>query len=706
MRPVVASVLIAVACTRQDPAALSHARMVEELAAVGVASARDNPYFGTAKAAALRAELAAGGAAAPWRLRLDTGIAELRLGNERRGLEILTELCDGLREGRIAGDFVANLAANFYLGVGYLRLGETANCCRRPGAESCILPLAEPAQHSDREGSENAIRYLLVVLANTAPDDRWHLSARWLLNLAHMTLGSYPDGVPAEHRLEPALFATGTGPRFANVAQRLGLDAFSNAGGVIVDDFDGDSRLDLVVSDWRPEAPLRLYRNDGAGRFEERAAAAGLEGLTGGLNLLQADYDNDGDLDFVVLRGAWWYENGRHPNSLVRNNGDGTFTDVTFLAGLDAPRCPTQAAGWADYDNDGDLDLYVGNEHSARAPSRSQLFRNNGDGTFTDVASAAGVTNDRYCKAVSWGDVDGDRDPDLYVSNADGDNRLYLNRGDGTFVDVAGERGVVDPQQGFPAFFFDVDNDGDLDLFAANYGTSIGHIVAHLIGVELAGSGRPRLYLNDGAGRFREAGVEFGLTYPSLPMGANFGDLDNDGWLDLYLGTGDPEYESLMPNLAYRNVGGARFEDVTMATGLGHLQKGHGIAFADIDDDGDLDIFAEMGGAYPGDAFGNALFENPGHGNRWLTLHLIGTASNRSAIGARIRVVVEQDGRERSIYRWVNSGGSFGASPLRQTIGLGRPDRIDRVEILWPTTGRTQTVTDLALDATLTVTET
>ena len=147
-----------------------------------------------------------------------------------------------------------------------------------------------------------------------------------------------------------------------------------------------------------------------------------------GLNLLQADYDNDGDLDIYVLRGAWLGQAGRHPDSLLRNDGKARFRDATFDAGLGEAHYPTQTAAWADYDNDGDLDLYVGNEVF---PCR--LFRNNGDGSFTDVAEFAGVTNDDVAKAVVWGDYDGDRYPDLYVSNFGGPNRLYHNNGDGTF---------------------------------------------------------------------------------------------------------------------------------------------------------------------------------------------------------------------------------------------------------------------------------
>ena len=161
-----------------------------------------------------------------------------------------------------------------------------------------------------------------------------------------------------------------------------------------------------------------------------------------------------------------------------------------------------------------------------------------------------------------------------------------------------------------------------------------------------------------------------------------------------------------MPNLMYRNRDGRGFSNVTYAGGFGHLQKGHGIAFADLDHDGDQDVFEQMGGAFPGDRFGNALYENPGFGNRWITVELRGVRSNRSAIGARIRaVVIDDTGGRRSIYRHVNSGGSFGGNPLRQTLGLGRASRLERLEVFWPATGLTQTFADVPLDGIIRIVE-
>jgi hypothetical protein len=181
-------------------------------------------------------------------------------------------------------------------------------------------------------------------------------------------------------------------------------------------------------------------------------------------------------------------------------------------------------------------------------------------------------------------------------------------------------------------------------------------------------------------------------------MGANFGDLDNDGWLDFYVGVGDPSLGTLTPHRMFRNDGLGHFQDVTTSGGFGQLQKGHGIAFGDLNNDGTQDIYSVVGGALLGDHYHNQLFANPGHGNHWLKLKLEGVRSNRSAHGARIKVVVKAEGTEREIFRVVGSGGSFGASPLQQEIGLGLAERVTRVEIMWPATGKTQTLSGFALD--------
>ncbi len=181
-------------------------------------------------------------------------------------------------------------------------------------------------------------------------------------------------------------------------------------------------------------------------------------------------------------------------------------------------------------------------------------------------------------------------------------------------------------------------------------------------------------------------------------MALNFGDFDNDGWLDFLAGTGDPDFSTVIPNRAFRNDEGKRFQDVSTSGGLGHLQKGHAISFADIDNDGDQDILEVIGGAYTDDTYRTLLLKNPGHGNHWLTLKLEGRKSNRSALGARIKVNLQTGKEPRAVYKTVSSGASFGASPLRQEIGLGQAKAIESVEIFWPTTGQTQTLRGIEMD--------
>lgn len=568
--------------------------------------------------------------------------------------------------------------------IAHLRLGEQQNCLGRHTGQSCLLPITGEGVHVDQAGAREAMRLYLRLLAER-PDD---LTSRWLLNLAAMAVGEWPAGVPAALRIPPEAFASEADPpRFVDVAPAVGLDTVTLAGGAVTDDLDGDGLLDLMVSAWGWKDPLRFFKNTGDGRFVEKSAEAGLEGLTGGLNLNSADYDNDGDLDVLVLRGAWQGEAGRFPNSLLRNRGDGRFEDVTEAAGL-LDFHPTQTAAWGDYDHDGWLDLYVGNESTPGHPHPCRLFRNRGDGTFEDTTKAQGVEVVGYVKAVAWGDVNNDGFPDLYVSRLDGPNRLFQNHGGRGFEDVTAKAGVAEPLASFPAWFFDFDHDGWLDLFVSGFATSyagadISNVAADFLGLPTAGE-RPRLYRNRGDGTFEDVTRERGLWRVLYAMGSNFGDLNADGWLDLYLGTGAPDYRALMPNRAFLNLEGRRFADVTTAGGLGHLQKGHAVAFADLDNDGDEDLFHVVGGAYSGDVYPNALFENPTQPRNWVTLVLRGVKANRSAIGARLKLTVEGPGGRRELHRVVGTGGSFGASSLQQEIGLGDATHIVSLEILWP----------------------
>ena len=677
----------------------SHRLMLEKLAEIAKSSRAHNPYFGDHRQKQLLGEVDRAGEKATAGMLLTLGQAELNLGMEEEAIEHMEQ---ALQVAEVGGK-PDRTGVLYWLGVANLRLAETENCCARNTPESCILPIRGTGIHTMENGSRTAIAHFGEVIAATPGNSETNVRARWLLNIAYMTLGEFPSGVPAEYLIDPAYFTPGDSfPRFKNISERLGLGTFSCAGGVIIDDFDNDGDFDVVVSDSDPRGQLRLYRNTGKAGFIEETEKANLKGLYGGLNLVQADFNNDGWLDLFVARGGWFKGEGRHPNSLLRNNGDGTFTDITLRAGLAEVHHPTQTASWSDYDLDGDLDLYVGNERHSHDPP-SQLFRNNGDETFTDVARVAGVTNNRFAKAVIWGDYDGDRYPDLYVSNFGSNNRLYHNNGDGTFTDMAEASGVDGPVESFPCWFWDYDNDGMLDLYVASYAAHMDDVAADAMKYSL-NIEKARLYRNTGD-RFEDVAEAAGITQPASPMGANFGDINGDGYLDFYLGTGWPEYDELMPNKLYVGRGGTGFVDVTMASGFGHLQKGHGIAFADLDQDGDQDVFEEMGGAVLGDAYFNAFLENPGFGTNWIAIKLVGIKTNRSAIGARIRVDIEEGGTIRTIYRYINSGGTFGGNPLRKNIGLGRAKTINRLEIEWPVSGTKQQFDDVEVNQVISITE-
>jgi tetratricopeptide (TPR) repeat protein len=687
-----------------------HQRMIALLQQIAERTPNEHLYLGDRKAREMRARVEAAGPDAPdyvlFELYLELGEAEQYVGREQEAIHYLERayaLLPGLQND-LAANWIGRL--KFALGVAYLRFGETTNCTLNHAAESCLLPITGNGVHVLKQPSQRAVAYFTEVLEHDPPGSKAYISARWLLNIAYMTIGGYPDDVPAAYLIPPrALESDEPFPRFENVAHHAGLARLTLSGSVVVEDFDTDGFLDLLVSSYDPTEQLRLFRNDEDGTFTDVTPGAGIAGLTGGLNMVQADYDDDGDMDVLVLRGAWLEQGGRHPNSLLRNNGDGTFTDVTFEAGLGEVHLPTQTASWADYDNDGDVDLYIGNETNGGLTAPGQLFQSQGDGTFVDVAPAAGVTNGKFAKAVVWGDYDQDRYPDLFVSNLDGANRLYRNQRDGSFEDVAPSLGITEPGPSFPAWFWDYDNDGVLDLFVSGYDALIDDVARAYLG-EPFDARLPRLYRGNGNGGFVDMAASTGLVSPSAPMGSNFGDVDGDGFMDFYLGTGYPPYHALMPNRMYWNRNGERFADVTTAGGFGHLQKGHGVALVDVDNDGDQDVFEQMGGALAGDKYFDSLYLNPGFDHHHLIVELSGIQSKRAAIGARIRVDIASAGGNRSVYKHVNSGGTFGANSIqRQFIGLGNAARIERFSIYWPTTDRAQTFVDVPLDRTIQILE-
>ena len=565
------------------------------------------------------------------------------------------------------------------LGIAYLHKSEMENGVYQHPDDRCIFPPRPGVHVSKTSDSRKAVEYFSKYLERK-PDA---LDVRWLLNLAYMTLGGYPDQVPNKYLIPPSAFASREKVgRFVDVAAASGIKTFGESGGIIVDDFDNDGLLDVVLSDYNQCGAMRFYHNNGDGTFSDRTVAAGLSGQLGGYDLIQTDYNNDGCLDILVLRGAWEFAQRK---SLLRNNCNGTFTDVTAASGLAQPATSTQAVVWTDVDNDGFLDLIVGNENGAL-----QLFRNKGDGTFEDIAATAGVKQGGYTKAVVAGDYDNDGYPDFYVSNLNGNKFLFHNNHNLTFTDFASEAGVQKPYQSYAAWFFDYDNDGWPDLFVTSYYTSVDETVRGYLGLQ-PNAETMKLFKNMRDGTFRDVTKEVQLDKVFMSMGANFGDIDNDGFLDIYLGTGNPSFASVVPNVLLRNHDGKFFADVTAASGTGELHKTHGIAFADLDNSGNEDLLVQVGGAVLGDSHAFRLFKNPGNGNDWINLHLVGVKTNRAAIGARIKITVEDEGQApRTIYRTVGSGGSFGASPLAQHIGLGKSARIVDLEIWWPTSNTRQ----------------
>ncbi len=583
------------------------------------------------------------------------------------------------------------------LAIAFFHKSEMENDIYSNPGKRCLFPMSASLRYSITYDSQQSVDCLLKYLKRD-PDD---LAARWLLNLASMTLGAYPQHVPNKNLIPLDIFQSKEDlGRFEDVAEEAGLKVVLGAGGIIIDDFENRGLFDVVLSEWgnrSPHEPLRYYHNNGDGTFSDQTERSGLLNVMGGLNILQTDYNNDGRLDILVLRGAWSYP---EPMTLLRGNGDGTFTDVTKQAGL-TDLVATQAAVWADINNDGFLDLFVGNE---KGPSH--LYLNKGDGTFEDISESSGVDRIAFTKGVAAGDYDNDGYVDFYVSNMANGNFLYHNEHNNTFAEVARQAGVRDSlAKGFATWFFDFDNDGWLDILVCSYYPSVEENIRTYLHLPL-NAATLKLYKNSRDGTFEDVTQIVGLNKVFMPMGANFGDVDNDGFLDVYLGTGNPSYGGLVPNVLLRNDGGKSFIDITTSSGTGELHKGHGIAFADMSNSGQQDILAVIGGATPGDRHAFRFFKNPGNANDWIRIKLEGVKSNRTAMGAQIKVTTKNESRgSRQIFRTVGSGGSFGANPLEQHFGLGAAATIEKIEVWWPTSKTRQEFANVGKNQVITIKE-
>ncbi len=611
----------------------------------------------------------------------------------------------------------------FWLAMAYLRLAEAENCLapligepgsghglafHRPDAHGSMCSLPLDVHHRQEGPSRTAALLFERLLDHYDPEDRLY---RWLLNFCYMTVGGYPQEVPERYRLQGAFVDAFYGApsleferrtshlAFRDVAHELGVDTLNSGKGAAVEDFDRDGYLDIVTGGHYTQ--LVYLRNDAGRRFVDRSEEAGIDGFRGIHIITAADYDDDGWIDVLFSRPN---DPGKGSFVLLRNRGDGTFVDVTASVGLlpaeaaARPRIMTWGQAWGDVDLDGDLDLFLANFSLANplgdGPTMpSKLFLNQG-GTFEDATQRFGLARFLRYQAVfgaAFGDFDDDGFPDLALT--------HWSPGDGVLLrNVKGLRfeptELVVPEVGsFMTAFLDADHDGDLDLYLGGIAGIAESVTAQAVFGEGRGSsgGRTMLWLQRGDGRFDVDNGFFARQMPIGTMGSSFGDLDNDGAYDFYLGTGNPEGWYILPNLMYlgstadgRPV--AELTNISRLFGFGTVQKGHGIIFFDFDNDGDQDIFSSLGGMWPGDAWPNQFFLNESRLDAaWVKIRLRGTRANSHGVGARIKIVAhDRDGGEIVRYHHMNNKTGFGSAPYLAHVGLGAAVAIDRVEVRWP----------------------
>jgi tetratricopeptide (TPR) repeat protein len=537
---------------------------------------------------------------------------------------------------------------------------------------------------------ERAVEDGVACLELDSGDER----ARYWLWLAARQSGGYPETVAPELRLEARDGHHPTPVRLEEVAAEIGLDKTSGGRGTAIFDLDGNGHLDVVVAG--AHAGVSLYRNNGDGTFTDISAGSGLDACLYGFGVAAGDYDNDGLPDLFVTSMGFF----DGASALYRNNGDGTFTDVTREAGLECWG-PAFTATWTDYDGDGLLDLFVANNlggfFDRKTPNR--LFRNNGDGTFTDVTREAGLETRWATIGAAWGDFHNNGLPDLFLSGL-GRAQLFRNQGDGTFRDVSREAGIDRPAIGSVATVWDIDDDGWLDIVQFTYSRPEDaiHTLRHGRG---PADGEPlRVFRNNRDGTFREIAAELGISGCWGTMTANLGDFDNDGFPDMLLGNGDPSMDRCEAPVLLANDGAGRFRNVAFTAGLPLTGKGHGANLADLRGDGRLHLLLANGGLYPGDLLTTTVHRPTELPGNYLNVRLVGTCGNRDAIGARLALAAG----DRRQHRLVSGGSGFGCLPLEQHFGLGELEAIDWLEIRWPG-GSSERRADLPINETVRIVE-
>ena len=398
-----------------------------------------------------------------------------------------------------------------------------------------------------------------------------------------------------------------------------------------------------------------------------------------------------------MLRGGWEVPQRK---SLLRNNCDGTFTDVTAASGLAKPATSTQTAAWADINNDGLLDLFVGNEDSA-----SQLFLNKGGSGFEDISRAAGVDRVAFTKGVSAADYDNDGFVDFYVSNFKGDNFLYRNNHDNTFTEMARAAGVPGPGHGFATWFFDYDNDGWSDLFATSYFTSVDESVRTYLGLA-HNAASLKLYKNLGDGSFRTSRGRSVSTRCSCPWGRTSGTWTTTAFSTSISAPVTHPTRRCFPTCSCATRKGNHSLTSRLRQAPASCTKGTASRLPISTMTATRKSSRKSAVRRRETVIRCDCSRIPGTDNDWMSLRLVGVKTNRAAIGARIKLTVENEGRgTRSIHRTVGSGGSFGASPLEQHIGLGKSARIVELEIWWPASNTRQRVTGLRKNQAVEITE-